>query len=139
MTINFKDIHLGNYLSTNFWFNVDRIGVHLVDWTFLAIGVALVALAIIAKLFSIYIKHPVTKKPLNRMFKVFLSTGLVEAVWFGFRYQNANVIGTHTLAVLILIVGFLYFIPIVKYYFKAYRKERDDWDKEQLKLKYLRA
>jgi len=40
---------------------------------------------------------------------------------------------------LILIVGLLYLIPILKYYFRRYRSEREQWDKEQLKLKYLKA
>ncbi len=139
MAINFKDIHPAQYFSPQYLFQVDRIALHLSDWVFFGIGVVLVALAIIAKLAALYIKHPVTKRLVNRKFKVLLSTGLVEALWFAFRYENATVIGTHIVALLILIVGLLYLIPILKYYFRRYRSEREQWDKEQLKLKYLKA
>jgi len=137
MTINFKDIHPAEYISSKYLFQVDRISLHLSDWILLGIGVGLVAVAIIIKLFALFVQHPVRKRLLNRLFKVFLSTGLVEALWFAFRYQNANVLGAHFTAILILLVGLLCLFPIVKYYLRKYRSEREQWDKEQLKLKYL--
>jgi len=139
MTINFHDIHPAQYFSYNYLMQVDRVTLHLSDWIFLDIGLALVGLGIIAKLAAIYIKHPVTKRLVNRKFKVLTIVGLIEVMWFGFRYENAQVIGTHILAIAILVIGLLCFIPILKYYFRSYRAERDAWNKEQLKLKYLNS
>ncbi len=139
MSINFKDIHPAQYFSLRYLFQVDRVVLHLSDWIFLGIGVGLVAAAIITKLFALFINHPVRKHLLDRFFKAFLFTGLVEALWFGFRYENANVIGTHFVALLVLLIGLLCLIPIIKYYFTKYSPEREQWDKEQLKLKYIKG
>jgi hypothetical protein len=137
MTINFHDIHWKNLASSDFWFSVDRINLHLVDWAFLTVGLILVALSLLVKLLALYTRHPVTKKLLNRFFRLFFWIGICEALWFALRYQNAGVVGTHAVAALILLIGLASAIPVLSYWFTKYGRERDAWDKQQVKLKYL--
>ena len=107
------------------------------DKVFLFIGAVLIILAILFKAASIYSPNPIDKKYRNKYYKLFLTFGLALTIWFGARFQNLNIFGTHFTALFILLIGAISFVWVTVKMLKDYRGEKRFWEKEQVKLKYL--
>ena len=126
-----------NLFTTKFLFQIDRVMLSRADNIFLTVGLCLTVLAIVFKLAALYAPNPVDAKFRGKFYSLFLTIGLSEIVWFGFRYQNVNFFGSHFVAMLMLVIGVLWFGWIAIKMFRHYGREKTDWDKEQVKLKYL--
>lgn len=129
---NIKEI-----FTTQFLFQVDRVTLHRSDKMFLWIGAILVALAILFKIAQIFSGNPVDKKFIDKIFKLVLTIGFLEVVWFGARYQNVMFFSTHAAAMLFLLVGVVWFVFIGINFLKNYSKEKNILRKELIKQKYL--
>ncbi len=124
-------------ISTQYLFAIDRVSLQRSDWIFLILGGTLIALGILFAIWAKVNKVSVTKILLARYAKCFFVIGLLEVVWFGARYEYINFLGSHFMALLIGLVGLVWLGFIVWSNFTGYRKNKQQWDKEQLKLKYL--
>jgi hypothetical protein len=100
-------------------------------------GVILILLSIVLKISSVLAPNPVDGKYRQKFYHLFLSIGLVEILWYLCRYENAMFFGTHFVALLIVLIGLVWLVAILTGMFKNYKKEKDVWEKEQVKLKYL--
>ncbi|HVY67995.1 MAG TPA: hypothetical protein VHA30_03840, partial [Patescibacteria group bacterium] len=107
------------------------------DKVFFVIGLAFVVLAAILKVAAVLSPTPVDGMVRNRLFRLLLTVGLCEVAWFGARYENVSFFGSHFLALLILLIGLVWFGFIAKYFIKGYASEKSGYTKEQMKLKYL--
>jgi hypothetical protein len=128
---------LKQYFTTKFLFEINRVIIERSDRTFLIIGILAVTLAIVFKLSSILAPTPVDKKYRNKFFNLFLTIGLGEVFWYGARTQNVKLFGTHFMALLLLLVGLVWLVMIFIKLIKSYGREKKEWEKEQVKLKYL--
>lgn len=124
-------------LTSDFWFQVDRSGLHLSDKIILWIAVGLVVLACLQFLGSRYVTRPFDKEILRKLAGATLWFGLLELLWFVFRYEYATMLGTHA-AALVIALPFLIRIGYLKIKYLRNRKVAlAIWQKEQVKLKYL--
>ena len=134
--MNFK-VFLTKYLSQTFLFDINRIQIERIDKVFGLIGAVLVILAIVFKLASIYAPTPSDNKFRGKFYALFFSIGLSEIIWFLCRWQTVTFFGSHFVALFFLLVGVIWFLILVVKMIKGYSKEKADWEKEQVKLKYL--
>lgn len=130
--MDFKDL-----VTTKFLFEINRLSIEQSDKIFFAIGLALVILGIVFKLAEIFSPTPADKKYRRRFFTILFTIGLLEVLWFGFRFQTIRFFGTHFAAILILAAGAFWAVFAIKDLVRNYRKEKQVWEKEQVRLKYL--
>lgn len=126
-----------NILTSDYWFNIDTIGLHLVDKVVLGIGVGFVVVGIVLALINRRTKNPFDKALLGKFTSALLATGFVEMIWFVFRYENAVYLGTLFVAGLIGLAFLVRLVFLVKDLFKNRKAALETWQKEQIKLKYL--
>lgn len=120
-----------------FLFEVNRIMLEKSDKVFLMIGALLVVLAIVFKIAAKLAPSEVDSKYRNKLFSLFLYIGFAEVIWFGLRYQNIKFFGSHFVAMLVLLIGLVWFVYLLVKMFKNYGQEKIVWEKEQVRQKYL--
>ncbi len=128
---------LKEYFTTQFLFSINRIQILPVDKFFLFVGV--VAL-VLAGLFKFAVKSalsPVDKKYRQKLCNVFLFLAISEIIWYGARVQLVRFFGSHFVALLLFGISVVWLALVLWKMFKTYRKEKVEWEKEQVKRKYL--
>jgi hypothetical protein len=80
---------------------------------------------------------PVDAKYRGKFFTLFFSIGLSEVIWYGFRVEYVTFFGSHLVAFLILLTGLIWFVVLVVKMIKNYSKEKQEWEKQQVRQKYL--
>lgn len=126
-----------NILTSDYWFNIDTIGLHVVDKVVFGIGVGFVVVGIVLALINRRTKNPFDKALLGKFANALWITGAVEMVWFVFRYENAIYLGTLFVAGLIGLAFLVRLAFLAKDLFKNRKAALEAWQKEQVKLKYL--
>ena len=125
------------FLTPDFLFQINRVQIEYIDEAFLYIGIAMVVLAFVFKLGARLAPSSVDSEYRGKFFSLFVSIGFSVIVWFAARAQLVRFFGTHFVVLLILFVGLVWFAWIVVKMARNYRKEKQAWDKEQMKKKYL--
>lgn len=128
---------LKQFFSTKFLFEINRVMIEPVDKIFALIGATAVLVAVIFKLAAIYAPTEVDKKYRQKFFKLFMTIGLSLVIWYGARMELIRFFGTHFVALAVLLTGFLCLVWLLVKMFKNYKEEKQQWQKEQIKLKYL--
>ena len=131
LTFNLHKLLSKTYLFTN------AVIFTRSDKLFFAIGAIMVVLAIVVKIAAMSAPNVVDKKLRNKFYHLLLTIGLSEVVWFGFRYENADFLGSHFVALIILVIGLIWLVWLLASIMKNYKADKVVWDKEQQKLKYL--
>lgn len=126
------------FITTDFWFG-QAAELHKIDYLILYIGLAVLVLGLIVLIYRITTKNLFLKKIARRISNDFLIVGIAEIVWFGFRYENGAVLGTHFVAGLVALVGLVYLYWPLKYLLVRYSKDMQEEQRRQLKEKYLQA
>lgn len=130
--------YVKQFFSYDFQFYVNPVRLDTVDQVFAGISAALIIAAIVCKLTERYGKNSITNKLVRRLANVFGTVGILGVLWYGARYQNVNVLGSHFMFFVIACVGLVWFAYIATYCWKQYRPEKLAWEKEQVKQKYLK-
>lgn len=129
--------NLKKLASKDYLFTINRVLLTRSDKLFFLLGAGLAILAIVFKIASLYSPNPVDKAVRNKFFNLFLTIGLLEIAWFGARYENINFFGSHFVALVILLIGAIWFVWLVISIIKNYKTDKELWEKEQVRLKYL--
>ena len=130
-------MNLKNLLTEQYLFEINAFSLDRSDKIFFIMGAAFVVVAAVLKLAAVMSPSSIDFKYRQKFFRFFLTIGLAEVIWYGARIQHVRFFGSHFVAWLILLVGLVWFVGIAIVLFKNYSKEKNAWDKEQLKLKYL--
>ncbi|MCL5667281.1 MAG: hypothetical protein M1383_05945 [Patescibacteria group bacterium] len=128
---------LKNIFTTKFLFQINTVSLEKTDSLFLYIGAILTVLAIVFKLAEKFAPTPIDRKYRGKFFNLLLTIGLCELVWYGARLQNVRFFGTHFVALLVLLIGVAWLVSLVIKMAKNYGVEKDRWEKEQVREKYL--
>ena len=131
------NINWSVFITTRYWFGIERGVLYLTDKIILGAGAALVVIGVLVLLYKLLSKNVLVKPHLGRISSVFISVGLVEMLWYLLRTQYVNVLGTRTAALLVGLVGLYYLIKPIKYFFKQYRSDLAQFHQQQQKEKYL--
>ena len=126
-----------NFFSYDFLFTLNTVTVERVDKIFAAVAISFVVVAIAFKLSARVTPNVVKGNLLKRLFKLTGTIGILEALWYGARFENIRFFGTHFTYILILLVGLIWFVFILVYRIRHYPRERMEWERQQIKMKYL--
>lgn len=124
-------------ITKDYLFNINRVMLQRSDKIFLSIGIVMIVLAAVFYVARRLAPNPVDAALRGGLYRLFLTIGLLEVAWFGFRYQNITFLGSHFIAIVILLVGAVWLGFVLTRAFKGYKAKLAEWEKEQVKLKYL--
>jgi len=97
----------------------------------------MIILAIVFKIASLSAPNPVDKILRRKLYRLLLTIGIAEVIWFVLRYENTAFFGGHFFALLILLVGLVWLVWLLISALKNYSFDKSSWEKQQTKLKYL--
>lgn len=132
MNINWKE-----FITTQYWFGLERGIVRLTDSVILYAGAALMLIGVILLIVKLINKNKLLKPQIGRFSSVFMTVGLLEMLWYVLRWQYVNALGSRAAALLILLIGLLFLWKPVRYFLFDYKKDIAVQSKEDLKEKYL--
>lgn len=132
MTINWKD-----FFSTKYWFGIDRAVVHPTDKIIFGFGAIIFILGVLVLLAKLISKNQLLKPVIGRIAAVFIAVGLLEILWYFLRLQYINALGSRMAALIIGLVGLAFLYKPIKYFFGQYSKDKESYQKQQVKDKYL--
>jgi hypothetical protein len=128
---------LKSFFTADYLFGSNLVGMQKGDMAMAFFGLACILLAVVFKISAMSAPTPVDKKYRLKYISVFLTLGLAEVVWAMFRYENIRFFGTHFVSWLIFFICLVWLLVIFVKTIKNYSAEKVEWEKEQLKLKYL--
>ncbi|OGE77735.1 MAG: hypothetical protein A2751_01605 [Candidatus Doudnabacteria bacterium RIFCSPHIGHO2_01_FULL_46_14] len=109
------------------------------DHIFFVLAITCVIIAAAAKIIVLRAERGSPKKILfGRVFHLFLTIGILLGIWYGARIERIPWIYTHFTALLLLIVGLVWFGFITRFYLRVHRSAQERWQDEQVKLQYLK-
>ena len=120
--------------DTTYLFATNTQGLSRSDLIFMWIGVAFVVLSIIVK--GVSVKQPKDspkKVLLARLYHLFLTIGLLIALWFGLRFESIPWLSAHVVVLALFVVAALWLLAIARHYRRWYRGAQANWQDEQLK------
>lgn len=125
------------FFSYQYLFQIDRVVVHQSDRALGFLGAGLLVLGVVFKLAAMYAPSSVDSKYRNIFFKLFFSIGLAEIIWYICRLEFVSFFGSHFVAFIILLIGIVWFIITLIKIIKHYSQDKQIWEKEQVRAKYL--
>lgn len=123
--------------NPSFLFNINTVIIERADNLFFLIGAIMLVLGVLLKLAAVMAPNPVDLKYRQKFFYLFASIGVSEIIWYGARLQTVRFFGTHFVALVVLLIGLIWFVVLDIKTFLHYDKEKKVWEKQQIKLKYL--
>jgi len=130
-------MNIKELFSAQSLFEINRVMIEPQDKALMFVGLVLVVLAVVFKLAAVYAPTPVDKKYRGKFFSLFAWIGVSELVWFLARSQYVRFFGTRFVAFLILLIGLIWLVMLVMKTLKGYSAEKREWEKQEVKLKYL--
>ena len=123
--------------TTQFLFSINRIQILPADKFFLFVGIVALVLAVILKLSAIYSPNPIDAKYRAKLFNPVLFLAIAEIIWYGARAQLVRFFGSHFVAILLMLIFLVWLIVVLWKMLMNYRREKTEWEKEQVRMKYL--
>lgn len=141
MNINFKEFgtkaYWKNFISSDFWFDIDPTRVHGVDYALLSLAVLLFLVGLAATVYAKKRVDPFSKEIYKKFGSIAVTIGLLEVFWFLLRYENITYLGTHFVAALVFVFGLIWAFFVFRKIGRTYKVNIQNWHKEQVKQKYL--
>jgi hypothetical protein len=125
------------YITPDYLFNINLFASPRLDKLLLLSGALAVVLAVLFKIAAVLAPNPVDKKYRGKFFSLLLTVGLWEVLWYAFSFENVRFFGSHFVAFFGLLLGLVWFLAIAVKMFRRYSGEKQIWEKEQVRLKYL--
>ena len=132
MQIDFKQ-----FITSDFWFQIDRTLIHKSEYASVIAGGALFLLSLAIYLYARTVSIPQLKTWWNKIGTVSLVTALLSGLWFGLRYEAIRFFGSRFTLGLIFGAWLIRILYLAYVYFIKMGKQKTEWEKEQAKLKYL--
>lgn len=136
--VNWQDIKWHQLKTGDFWFGIDRVTLHVSDKIFLLAGLVLIIIGIIFLAFARFTTNQFLAKVAVRFTKIFITISLLEGLWFFFRTQYAQMLGTKFMAVLILLIGLVWLYWPIKYLIVHYKVDMAEAARAASREKYLK-
>ena len=128
---------LKSFFTANYQFSVNSAMLDRGDSIYLLFGAVFILLSVSVKIAAVLAPNPVDKKYRDSFFNALLTAGIWEIVWFALRWQNIRFFGSHFIALLGLLIGVAWIATKAVFMFRHYALEKESWEKDQVKLKYL--
>jgi Ca2+/Na+ antiporter len=125
------------FFTPQYLFQVNSAFISPAEKLFFLAGGILVLLAAVLKIASVLALNPVDRAYRQKFYRLFLSIGISALIWYLCRFENVTFFDTRFVEWLIVLLAIIWFVVIVVKTIKNYGKEKNAWDKEQVRLKYL--
>ncbi len=132
-----KNINWHDFITTKFWFEVDRARIHPSEQAFLYIGIGLVVLGVLALVFARFTHNKFLARVAMWLAKIFLTIGILEGIWYLMRTQYAQLLGSKFVAALLLLWGIIWIYWPIRYLLKNYQEDMVKAEREASREKYL--
>jgi hypothetical protein len=130
-------MNIKQYFSPNFLFTYNTANVSPQEKLIFIFAIVAVLLAVVLKISAILAPNPVDSKYRSKFYKLFLTAGLSGLAWYFCRYENVKFFGTHFVSGLIILAAIIWFVGLLTGIIRRYKTDKQTWDKEQVRLKYL--
>lgn len=107
------------------------------DKLILAVTLLLLAFGIFLAVIMKRLKNPVQKNLWRRWEKLAFTISPLALVWLFFRYEGIPQISAHWVVIVIYLAALVWKFKILKYVLKSYKPQKEAYEKEQLKKKYM--
>ncbi len=124
-------------VSKTFLFDVGFPAVRNFDQAWLIISLGALAIGAVLWLAYKLSSVPVDIKYRHKLASPLLFMGLCGLVWYGLRYQQVRLLSARVIIILIAVVSIIWLVFVIAKMFKNYNSEKMNWEKQQLKAKYL--
>jgi hypothetical protein len=104
----------------------------------MVVGLLMVLLGSAFKLISNYSTNSVKRMFYHRLASPLVVGGILEVLWYSARYENIKLFGSHFSAWIAGIAILVWISFPIRYFFTRYKSEWQSWEKQQIKLKYLK-
>lgn len=128
---------LKHFFSYDFLLYINRVRLERVDKLFLVLAVLSVVAALVVRARARYERHAVRKDLQLRVWRLYLTFGLLGLVWFFFRYELIQWFGTHAAYLILVLAAVVWKLRIARYWYVRYDLDKAAWERKQLKDKYL--
>jgi uncharacterized membrane protein len=125
------------FFTYQYLFQVNPAFISPQEKLFFFAGVISVLLSIVLKIAAVLSLNPVDKKYREKFYHLFLTIGVSEVIWYLCRRENVTFFNTRFVAWLIILIAIIWFIVAVVKTIKNYPKEKEIWEKQQVRQKYL--
>lgn len=133
-----KNINWHELITAKFWFTIDTSRIHPSEKAFLYLGGILIILGVLKVLAARFTKNKFLANVAVRFAKICFTIGILEVIWFGLRYEYAQVIGTKFVAALIVLLGIIWMYWPVKYLLTRYKTDMAQASLQASREKYLK-
>lgn len=123
-------------LSHEYLFETGTRGLTSTDQIFMYLGVLTIAIGVFAFIFKRN-KNAITKDLWSRWQGLGFTIGILILIWAGMRYELIRTLSSHFILFVILIIGLIWKLSILKYYFTKYKTAIAEMHKQEEKMKYL--
>lgn len=123
--------------SYYFWFSQPAESFGRFDWLMGYGFLGLLVLAVVFYLATLGVSSPLYKKLLKRFGNLSVTTSICGLLWFGFRYENTPIFALRYWAALAYLIGLVWLVFILKYLLLNFRSEKSEFEREQVKRKYI--
>ena len=124
-------------LSYYFWSTQPALDLNKYDLFLGYLFAGLLALAILLWISQRFLRHPMVRKAFAKFQNLALTISFFGLVWFGFRYESTPVMARRLWAGLIVLAGIIWLLFILKYLAFDFWREKNQYEREQIKNKYL--
>jgi hypothetical protein len=130
---------LRHLLTTKYWFDIIPSVISRTSRLFIAVAIIMLVAGVVAWRRSKKPANIVVGRLLARISAPLITFGILLGLWYAFRWQSVQFLGSHLVGWLILVIALLWLLPSFKYWRKRFKVEKEAWHKEQQKLKYLQS
>ncbi len=129
---------MSSFTDYYFWFAQPSSFLADIDKTFMYVFLGILVAAILLRLaIRFAIKHSVVKKLFMKVWRLLLTVGLSGVIWGIVRYESTPIFGRRYWAGLTILIGVIWLIFILKYLLFNFRKDKQEYDRERVKNKYI--
>jgi hypothetical protein len=126
-----------DFFTTQYLFDINNAYISPAQKLMLFGGAVLVLVAVALKIAARVAPTPVDSKYRSKFYNLFLTIGLLSLFWYLCRFENVMFFGSRFAAFSILLIGIIWLGAILVSMIKKYGTEKQTYEKEQVKLKYL--
>lgn len=126
-----------DFFTRQYLFDINNAFVSPAQKLMLFGGAVLVLVAVALKIAAMVAPTPIDSKYRQKFYNLFLTIGLLSLLWYLCRFENVMFFGSRFVAFAILLLGAVWLVMILVSMIRKYGSEKQSFEKEQIKLKYL--
>jgi len=126
-----------SFFTKEYLFDINSAFVSPAQKLMLVVGAVFVLVAVALKISAMLAPTPVDSKYRQKFYNLFLTIGMLSLFWYLCRSENVLFFGSRFVAFVILLLGLVWAVMILISMVRKYSGEKQSYEKEQVKLKYL--